>query len=50
MFCPHCGKEILENQAYCQFCGGKTTAAPSPGTGRRHTAWERRGRNGPLAG
>lgn len=40
MFCPHCGKEILENQAFCQFCGGKTTVAPLPGAGRRPTAWE----------
>lgn len=42
MFCPHCGKEISENQAFCQFCGGATAvqAAVIPGTGRSKTAWE----------
>lgn len=41
MFCPHCGKEISEGQAFCQFCGGAAAvpAAPS-GTGRSKTAWE----------
>jgi len=45
MFCQHCGKEITEGQAFCQFCGGKTAAAPAPapGTGRRNTAWEEEG-------
>jgi len=43
MFCQHCGKEISEGQAFCQFCGGKTTAAPAPGMGREHTAWEDEG-------
>jgi hypothetical protein len=50
MFCPHCGKEILENQAFCQFCGGRTTAATSPGTGRRHTAWEEEGKQWSFGG
>jgi hypothetical protein len=39
MFCPHCGKEIAENQAFCQFCGGTLTLT-APGTGRSKTAWE----------
>jgi len=43
MFCQHCGKEIREGQAFCQFCGGSTTAAPAPGAGRRKTAWEEEG-------
>jgi len=43
MFCQHCGKEIMEGQAFCPFCGGKTAAAPSPGNGRIHTAWEEKG-------
>lgn len=43
MFCQHCGKEILEDQAFCQYCGGKTAAAPAPGAGRRNTAWEAEG-------
>ena len=40
MFCPHCGNEVLEGQAFCQFCGGKTGAVPAPFAGRSHTAWE----------
>jgi hypothetical protein len=41
MFCPHCGKEIAENQTFCQFCGGATAiTATTPGTGRSKTAWE----------
>jgi hypothetical protein len=43
MFCPHCGKEILEGQSFCQFCGGSTAAAPASGTDRRKTAWEEEG-------
>ena len=23
MFCKHCGKEIADNSAFCQYCGGK---------------------------
>ena len=41
MFCPHCGKEVSEGHAFCQFCGGTIAAdvsAPSPG--RAKTAWE----------
>ncbi|MHB8843448.1 MAG: YIP1 family protein [Nitrospirota bacterium] len=42
MFCPHCGKEISEGEAFCRFCGGATAvqAAVAPGTGRSKTAWE----------
>lgn len=44
MFCPHCGKEIAENQAFCQFCGGATILTETvPGTGRSQTAWEAEG-------
>lgn len=44
MFCPHCGKEIAEHQAFCQFCGGSSAAAlPSQRTGRAKTAWEEEG-------
>jgi hypothetical protein len=43
MFCQHCGKEIMEGQTFCQFCGGRTAAAPAPGLGRRKTAWEEEG-------
>jgi hypothetical protein len=41
MFCPHCGKEVSESQAFCQFCGEAIAvdiSAPSPG--RAKTAWE----------
>ena len=43
MFCQHCGKEIVEGQAFCQFCGGKIAVAPVPDSGRRTTAWEEEG-------
>lgn len=41
MFCPHCGKEIAEGQAFCQHCGGAISAQPSAPT-RTKTAWEDR--------
>jgi len=41
MFCPHCGKEVSEGQAFCQFCGGTVASAVSaPVPGRAKTAWE----------
>jgi len=41
MFCPHCGKEISEGHAFCQFCGGTLAAdASAPSPGRAKTAWE----------
>lgn len=41
MFCPHCGKEISEGHAFCQFCGGTIAAAvPAASPGRAKTAWE----------
>jgi hypothetical protein len=41
MFCPHCGKEISEDQAFCQFCGGTVASAvPASVPGRAKTAWE----------
>lgn len=44
MFCPHCGKEISEGQAFCQFCGAKVqTEAPSSAGGRAKTPWEEEG-------
>jgi len=44
MFCPNCGKEIAENQAFCQFCGGSAAVVPtSPRTSRVKTAWEEEG-------
>ena len=23
MFCPRCGKELIENSVFCQYCGHK---------------------------
>jgi hypothetical protein len=44
MFCPHCGKEISENQTFCQFCGEATAVTSTvPGTGRAKTTWEEEG-------
>jgi len=41
MFCPHCGKEVSEGHAFCQFCGGPIAAdASAPSPGRAKTAWE----------
>ena len=47
MFCPHCGKEVTEGQAFCQHCGLRlsealpATAAPAAGM-RAKTPWEDR--------
>lgn len=52
MFCPHCGKEMAESQAFCQVCGGKIAQdqpIAAPGT-RERTAWEERDRNGFFSG
>ncbi len=52
MFCPHCGKEVNEDQMYCQSCGGKIAgASPAPSAaGREKTAWEDRSRYGGARG
>jgi hypothetical protein len=46
MFCPQCGKEITEGQAFCQHCGAALAAAPGTDTaqagGRAKTDWEDR--------
>lgn len=51
MFCPHCGKEVADDQAYCQHCGVLLVepAAPVSG-GRSGTAWEDRESTGFLTG
>ena len=33
MFCPKCGKETAENQAFCSNCGAPLAAASSQGVG-----------------
>ncbi len=55
MFCPHCGKEIAEGQAFCQYCGGKIEGAGMAGSllgsaGRSQTPWENRQTLGYLTG
>jgi len=44
VFCPFCGKEIIdENQAFCQHCGARLVAEAGPAiaaAGRGKTPWE----------
>jgi len=44
VFCPHCGNEIVEGQAFCGHCGAKLAdAGPGPSAGgRSKTSWEDR--------
>jgi hypothetical protein len=45
MFCPHCGKEITEDQSFCQYCGFRLVTGPgttSSVIGRSKTPWENR--------
>lgn len=51
MFCPNCGKEVTDDQAFCQYCGtplAKPAVAPSGG--RCQTSWENRENIGFLTG
>ncbi len=54
MFCPHCGKEVADGQAFCQYCGVRIAepgVAGSPqATGRSKTPWEDRENLGFLTG
>ncbi len=57
MFCPHCGKEVSEGQAFCQYCGLRLfEASPEPapigpGAGMRgKTPWEDREQLGFFGG
>lgn len=29
MYCKHCGKQIADDSAFCQYCGGKVDAPSS---------------------
>ncbi len=52
MFCPHCGKEVMDNQSFCQHCGNRIAAtgtAASSG-GRERTPWEDRAQHGVVKG
>jgi hypothetical protein len=42
MFCPQCGKEVFEIQAYCQHCGMRLAEGASVSSGRSRTPWEDR--------
>lgn len=30
MFCPYCGKQIGDNQRFCQYCGGNLSQSQKP--------------------
>jgi len=53
MFCPHCGKELVEQQEFCDHCGARTESGPEliPAAGERvKTPWEDRETTGFFGG
>ncbi len=51
MFCPQCGKEVSDNQAYCHYCGSLLTEPTvAVSGGRSKTAWEDRAISGFFKG
>lgn len=50
MFCPHCNKEMVEGQAFCQYCGIKVAEPGPPGGVRETTPWEDRRSQGFFGG
>lgn len=58
MFCPHCGNEVADDQAFCHHCGSQLraegpvpAAEPTPvGDGRQKTSWEDRETGGFFSG
>jgi hypothetical protein len=43
MRCTHCGNDINEGQAFCQYCGARVEQLPADvATGRGKTPWENR--------
>lgn len=53
MFCPRCGKERDESQAFCQHCGAPLAAEAGPASavgGRSKTPWEDRDTTGLING
>jgi hypothetical protein len=53
MFCPQCGNETGENQAFCSQCGARLHEAPvaaTPESTREKTPWEDRETNGFFGG
>jgi hypothetical protein len=50
MFCPHCGKEVNDDQVFCHHCGGKIAAETSASYQRTGTPWEGRTTRGFTGG
>lgn len=50
MFCPHCGKEIVEGRAFCQYCGAALVETAPVARVRSSTPWEQRESLGFLNG
>ena len=50
MFCPHCGKEIADGQAFCQHCGAPLAEVAQIPAEREKTPWEDRESRGFLSG
>ncbi len=59
MFCPHCGKEVMEGQSFCPNCGSRIAELPvqpppaeipSGQAGREKTPWESREAHGFFGG
>ena len=58
MFCPHCGKEVADDQIFCHHCGGRMRAEDASSvletvenaSGRERTAWEEREARGFFRG
>jgi len=51
MFCPQCGKEVADDQVYCQQCGALLAEQATPvSIARNGTAWEDRENAGFLTG
>jgi hypothetical protein len=53
MFCPHCGKELVDNQVFCHHCGLRLIeepGGPQPEAPNYKTAWEDGEQTGYFAG
>jgi hypothetical protein len=50
MFCPQCGNEVVENQAFCGHCGARLGAAAPGEVKRIASPWEQRETHGFLNG
>jgi hypothetical protein len=50
MYCPHCGREVTDEQVFCHHCGGKIAPEPAESAARTGTAWEDREARGFVGG